>query len=107
VIDEYLEATLSLLLRLHLQAMKTEERRSNDTYFKLFSSLVSEREHIVGTVPVGLYFVLGCLIVFNMVAPDWLMSSSRHAKSKLCYDRRSAGQSVLEQSTHFGLMTRS
>jgi hypothetical protein len=25
------------------------------------------------------------------------------SKSKLCYDRRSAGQSVLEQSTHLGL----
>jgi hypothetical protein len=29
------------------------------------------------------------------------------SKSKLCYDRRSAGQSVLEQSTHLGLTTRS
>jgi hypothetical protein len=29
------------------------------------------------------------------------------SKSKLCYDRRSASQSVLEQSTHFGLTTRS
>jgi hypothetical protein len=29
------------------------------------------------------------------------------SKSKLYYDRRSAGQSVLEQSTHLGLMTRS
>jgi hypothetical protein len=29
------------------------------------------------------------------------------SKSKLYYDRRSAGQSVLEQSTHFGLTTRS
>jgi hypothetical protein len=28
-------------------------------------------------------------------------------KSKLCYDRRSAGQSVLKQSTHLGLTTRS
>jgi hypothetical protein len=31
----------------------------------------------------------------------------RLKKSKLCYDRRSAGQSVLEQSTHLGLTTRS
>jgi hypothetical protein len=29
------------------------------------------------------------------------------SKSKLCYDRRSAGQSVLEQSIHLGLTTRS
>jgi hypothetical protein len=29
------------------------------------------------------------------------------SKSKLYYDRRSAGQSVLEQSTHLGLTTRS
>jgi hypothetical protein len=29
------------------------------------------------------------------------------SKSKLCYDRRSAGQSVWEQSTHLGLTTRS
>jgi hypothetical protein len=29
------------------------------------------------------------------------------SKSKLCYDRRSAGQSILEQSTHLGLTTRS
>jgi hypothetical protein len=29
-----------------------------------------------------------------------------YPKSKLCYDRRSAGQSVLEQSTHLGLKTR-
>jgi hypothetical protein len=29
------------------------------------------------------------------------------SQSKLCYDRRSAGQSVLEQSTHLGLTTRS
>jgi hypothetical protein len=28
-------------------------------------------------------------------------------QSKLCYDRRSGGQSVLEQSTHLGLATRS
>jgi hypothetical protein len=28
------------------------------------------------------------------------------SKSKLCYDRRSAGQSVLEQSTYLGLTTR-
>jgi hypothetical protein len=33
--------------------------------------------------------------------------SSGLSKSKLCYDRRSAGQSVLEQSTHLGLTTRS
>jgi hypothetical protein len=31
----------------------------------------------------------------------WLPKSK--SKSKLCYDRRSAGQSVLEQSTHLGL----
>jgi hypothetical protein len=30
-----------------------------------------------------------------------------NSKSKLCYDWRSAGQSVLEQSTHLGLTTRS
>jgi hypothetical protein len=29
------------------------------------------------------------------------------SKSKLCYDRRSAGQSILEQSTRLGLTTRS
>jgi hypothetical protein len=29
------------------------------------------------------------------------------SKSKLCYDRRSAGQSVLESSIHLGLTTRS
>jgi hypothetical protein len=34
----------------------------------------------------------------------WVWVSS---KSKLYYDRRSAGQSVLEQSTHLGLATRS
>jgi hypothetical protein len=35
------------------------------------------------------------------------LSLSSKSKSKLCYDRRSAGQSVLEQSTHLGLTTRS
>jgi hypothetical protein len=33
--------------------------------------------------------------------------SKSKSKSKLCYDRRSAGQSVLEKSTHLGLTTRS
>jgi hypothetical protein len=31
----------------------------------------------------------------------------KHTKSKLYYDRRSAGQSIFEQSTHLGLTTRS
>jgi hypothetical protein len=36
----------------------------------------------------------------------WRLPASS-LKSKLCYDRRSAGQSFLEQSTHLGLTTRS
>jgi hypothetical protein len=38
---------------------------------------------------------------------DNLSMSKSKSKSKLYYDRRSAGQFVLEQSTHLGLTTRS
>jgi hypothetical protein len=42
------------------------------------------------------------------VLTGWRIShNSAQIKSKLYYDRRSAGQSVLEQSTHLGLTTRS
>jgi hypothetical protein len=37
----------------------------------------------------------------------WMNSAQPKSKSNLCYDRRSAGQSVLEQSTHLGLTSRS
>jgi hypothetical protein len=37
----------------------------------------------------------------------WITTELIKSKSELCYDRRSAGQSVLEQSTHLGLTTRS
>jgi hypothetical protein len=42
-----------------------------------------------------------------MEPPFQLNSSSKSkSKSKLCYDRRSVGQSVLVSSTHLGLTTR-
>jgi hypothetical protein len=37
----------------------------------------------------------------------WASFEIDKSKSKLCYYRRSVGQSVLEQSTHLGLTTRS
>jgi hypothetical protein len=35
-----------------------------------------------------------------------LLSNECCLESELCYDRRSVGQSILEYSTHLGLMTR-
>jgi hypothetical protein len=72
VIDEYLKATLSLLWRDFNFKRSKLGRRSNDNYLKLFSSPVSER---VGVHTGDVYFVPGYLIVFNVVSPDWLMSS--------------------------------
>jgi hypothetical protein len=37
----------------------------------------------------------------------WQEEAAPKSKSKLCYDLRAVGQSVLEQSTHLGLTTRS
>jgi hypothetical protein len=43
-------------------------------------------------------------VYFAHITCYW--KSKSKSKSKLCYDRRSAGQSVLEKSTHLGLTTR-
>jgi hypothetical protein len=39
-------------------------------------------------------------------ASTWVTLNSKSLKSKLCYERRSVGQSVLEKSTHLELTTR-
>jgi hypothetical protein len=45
--------------------------------------------------------------VRGWVDPREIVRLEVKSKSKLCYDRLSAGQSVLEQSTHLGVTTRS
>jgi hypothetical protein len=54
---------------------------------------------------------LNCQLSYSTISSQPPLQNSddslSESKSKLCYDRQSAGQSVLEQSTPLGLMTRS
>jgi hypothetical protein len=70
----------------------------------------SPAQSFSGTSPVGLAVIFYCLrfeTSFSSPPTTRRVTVEVFSKSKLYYDRRSAGQSVLEQSTHLGLTTRS
>jgi hypothetical protein len=86
--------------------------------FLVFTSLILATDFDTVIIPVSLYLQHTRSLFFQSkisflsssstaISRDSFNSFSAKSESKLCYDRRSVGQSAWEQSTHLELKTRS